>query len=256
MVLSVKWKFFAVLLMLLLFAGLYGTYAQNGSNLDPQQEVWPELNIYYHINDNFRLYSLISGTKVDESSYSEGAFSVFVDYYGLKAPISKLNFIGREERFRFRLRAGYLYSTTPPTVEDKIRSSTIRIQTANTFSITAKLRAYYKGKLDMVIADREFNARYVPRIILERDFRTEFLTFSAYTYAERYLDFQGRDLNRTRVAIGANLRVSKNIDFETYYLHQFHNGTTVPTVKAVGSRLKFYFSRRQKNAESIQPIER
>ncbi|WPR77866.1 DUF2490 domain-containing protein [Algoriphagus sp. NG3] len=230
--------------------------AQNDSTeLGPLQEVWPELNIYYHINDNFRLYGIISGTKMDESSYNEGAFSIFVDYFGLRAPISKLNFVGREERFRFRLRAGYLYSTTPPTEEDRIRSHTIRIQTANTFSISQKLRAYYKGKLDLGVSNNEFNARYVPRIILERDFRTEYLTFSAYAYAERFLDFQGRNLNRTRVALGANLKVSRTIDFETYYLHQFTNGINVPTVKAVGTRLKFYFSRKEKNNTNTKSFD-
>lgn len=240
-----------IFLVIFLFSSIFASeevYAQNDStDLSPQQEVWPELNIYYKLNENFRLYSILSGSKADQSSYSEGSFAIYLDYFGFKAPISKLNFVGREERFRFRLRAGYLYSTTPPTAEDKIRSSTLRIQTSNTFMITQKLRAYYKGKFDVVIADHEVNARYVPRIILERDFRTEYLTFSAYTYAERFLDFQGRGLNRTRVAVGANLKVSKIIDFETYYLHQFSNGTNVPTVKAVGSRLKFYFSRKEKN---------
>ncbi|PZX51922.1 hypothetical protein [Algoriphagus chordae] len=242
-----KLNFFLIISTGLILANFHRAYGQNDStNLEPQQEVWPELNLYYQINDNFRLYSIVSGTKVDQSSYSEGAFSIFVDYFGLKAPISKLNFVGREERFRFRLRVGYLYSTTPPTDDDKIRSSTFRIQTANTFSITPKFRLYYKGKLDMVIADHEFNARYVPRLIVERDFRTEYLTFSAYTYVERYLDFQGRGLNRTRLAAGANLRVSRSIDFETYFLHQFGNGDNVPTVKAIGSRLKIYFSRVKK----------
>jgi hypothetical protein len=81
------------------------------------------------------------------------------------------------------------------------------------------------------------------------------LTFSAYTFAERYLDFQGKDLDRTRVAIGAILRVSRNIDFETYYLHQFSNPDNVPTVRAIGAKLKFYFSHHEKHNAEISPAK-
>lgn len=246
-----KTPLFLAILPLFFYLVSHKSLAQNDStSLESFEEVWPEIDLYYQINSNFRIYSVISGTKTDQSSYSEGAFSIYVDYFGLKAPISKLNFVGREERFRFRLRVGYLYSRTPPTDEDQIKSHTFRIQTANTFTITQKLRAYYKGKLDLGRSDQKFVGRYVPRLILERDFRTEYLTFSAYTYAERYLDFQGKDLDRTRLVIGANLRVSKTIDFETYYLHQFTNGNNVPTVKAIGTRLKFYFHRMEKKEEN------
>lgn len=227
------------------------TFAQNDStSLEATQEVWPELNIFYKINDKFRLYSNISATKSDESSYSEGAFAIYVDYFGLKAPISKLNFIGREEKFRFRLRAGYLYSKNPPSAEDKIATSTFRFQTSNTFSVTPKFRAYYKGRLDLKFSDRHLNARYVPRLMVERDFKTEYLTFSGYFFAERYLDFQSKGLNRTRIALGANLRVSSNIDFETYYLYQFSNGDNVPSVNAIGTKFKFYFARKEKSLAS------
>ncbi len=244
-------RIFQFVFFILPLANCQFVFGQSDStNLDPQQEIWPELDIYYHINENLRLYSVISGTKYEQSSYSEGAFSIFIDYFGIKAPISKLNFVSREERFRFRLRVGYLYSTTPPTEVDKIKSSTFRIQTANTLTINPKLRAYYKGRLDVVFSDNNTHARYVPRLMIERDFKTDYLTFSAYTFAERYLDFQGRDLDRTRIAIGANLRVSRNIDFETYYLYQFENPDNVPTVSAIGVKLKLYFSHLKiKNAE-------
>lgn len=242
-------KIFLVLILVFALADSTITFGQNdSSSTQPQQEVWPEINVYYHINDNLRLFSVLSGTKFDQSSYSEGAFSLFLDYFGMKAPISKMNFVNREERFRFRLRVGYLYSTTPPSDSDQIKSSTFRIQTANTISINPKFRAYYKGRLDVVFSDQTIHARYVPRFMIERDFKTEYLTFSAYTFAERYLDFQGRDLNRTRVALGANLKVSRMIDFETYYLHQFKNGENVSTVKAIGLKFKFYLSRNKQTA--------
>ncbi|MEP0712131.1 DUF2490 domain-containing protein [Algoriphagus sp.] len=235
------------LIILLVIAKSQLALAQGDSTqLTPQQEVWPELDIYYHFNDNFRLYSVVSGTKYDQSSYSEGAFSLFLDYFGFKAPISRLYFVNREERFRFRLRIGYLYSTTPPTDEDQIKSSTFRIQTSNTFSLSAKMRAYYIGRLDVVFSDDGVNARYVPRLRLERDFKTEYLTFSGYTFAERYLDFQGKDLDRTRITLGAILKVSKNVDFETYYLYQFSNPDNVPAVKAIGAKLKLYFYSHEK----------
>ncbi|SFU02147.1 Protein of unknown function [Algoriphagus locisalis] len=249
----------AYLFVILIYASLawQSSFAQTDTTaIENQQEVWPELNVYYRINDNFRIFSTLSGTKESSSSYSEGAYSIYLDYFGLKAPISKLNFVGREEQFRFRLRGGYLYSRTPPTVEDEIKSHTIRFQTSNTFSMSPKFRAYYKGKLDMVISNGDFNARYIPHLRLERDFKTEYLTFSGYTFVERYLDFQGRDLDRTRVAAGANLRVSKIIDFEIYYLYQFKNKANVPNVIAIGSRLKFYLSRKVKVSEPEADLSR
>lgn len=238
-------KGYFILAFFLLTQSFQSVLAQNDStNLEPQQELWPELNVHYRINDNFQLYSVLSGAKTDESSYSEGSYAFFVEYFGWKAPISRLNLVAREEKFRFKLRVGYLYSTSPPSPDDKIRSNTFRVETSNTVSVSQKLRAYYKGKLDMTLSNHKFNARYVPRFELERDFKTEYLTFSGYTFVERYLDFQGKELNRTRVALGANLKVSRLMDFETYYLHQFSNGKNVPKVKAIGTKFMFYFSRK------------
>jgi hypothetical protein len=45
------------------------------------QEVWPSVDTYFRLNKNWRLYGTISGTKMEESSYAEGAVGIFADYY-------------------------------------------------------------------------------------------------------------------------------------------------------------------------------
>src|SRR5271156_6160673 len=47
-----------------------------------QKQIWPELEAYYRLNERFRLYGLISGTK-SNSEYTDGTAGIYIDYFAL-----------------------------------------------------------------------------------------------------------------------------------------------------------------------------
>jgi hypothetical protein len=53
-------------------------YAQLSSNA---QEVWPSIDAYLRLNQKWRLYSTVAGTRMEESSYADGAIGIFADYF-------------------------------------------------------------------------------------------------------------------------------------------------------------------------------
>ena len=55
-----------------------------------KQEVWPELNVFYKFNPHFRFYANYSATKLKNSSYTDGGFGVYIDYFGFPVLRKKL----------------------------------------------------------------------------------------------------------------------------------------------------------------------
>lgn len=72
-----------ILLLFLLQSLANDVFAQLARN---SQEVWPSVDAYYRLNRKWRLYGTIGGTKLNESSYADGAVGVFVDYFASVLP--------------------------------------------------------------------------------------------------------------------------------------------------------------------------
>ena len=90
------------------------------------QEVWPSIDVYYKFNPKFRLYGTAGGTKLEESSYTDGAIGVFVDYFTF--PFTHILRPNHAEDLPGKfvwLRGGYQYSATPPSAEDPFKESMI-----------------------------------------------------------------------------------------------------------------------------------
>ena len=102
-----------LLLSFFLLINSFALAAQDSSSVPKQ--IWPEIEAYYRINEKFRLYSLISGTK-SSSAYTDGTAGVYIDYFA--APWlrkgrnnTELNDTARGYFLWFRM--GYSYSTPP-----------------------------------------------------------------------------------------------------------------------------------------------
>lgn len=97
-----------------------------------------------------------------------------------------------------------------------------------------------KNRFDWRVISGSFEPRYRPRLVLEKDMRTEYLYFTPSMYGEYYVYFNGGGLNRFRIYAGVQTKFTNHIEFETYYLHQFANGKKVKGLDAMGLVLKFY----------------
>ena len=213
-----------------------------------KQEVWPEVNVFYKINHKVRLYGLYSATKLKNSSYTDGGIGIYVDYFAFPVVRRKIdpNLRDSTRGYYLWVRAGYLYSTTPPESEDPFKENTIVTEYNARFHLPYHILLTSKNRFDWRIINGSFEPRYRPRIVFEKDMRTEYLYFTPSIYGEYYIYFNGGGLNRFRLSASIQTKVTTHLEFETYYLHQFDNGKNANALDAMGLVLKFYFERKEK----------
>jgi hypothetical protein len=72
------WKAKIVLILILFGIKSQDSFAQLRGKT---QEVWPSLDVYYKFSDRSRLYGTLSGTKTDQSNYTDGGVGIFYDYF-------------------------------------------------------------------------------------------------------------------------------------------------------------------------------
>jgi hypothetical protein len=209
-----------------------------------RQEVWPELHVYYRFNEKFRLYSSVSATRLKSSSYTDGGFSVNLDYFALPVWRHRKTESDSTRGNLLWLRSGFLYSTTPADDEDPVKEYTIVTEANVRLYLPFKFLLTPKNRVDWRFINGDFKPRYRAKLQLERDVSTGYLSFNIYAYAEYFLNINSDAHNRTRFAFGSELKVSKHANFEVYFVHQFDNGLGVPTVDAIGLTLKLFFHKR------------
>lgn len=238
-----------VLLTLLLLCTLQ-LVAQDSSIT--RQEIWPEIDLYYRFNEKFRLYAKYSATKLRNSDYTDGGFGIYMDYFA--SPLLKdkqdtsLRESARSHYLWFRL--GYMYSTSPPEAKDPFNTNTIVTEINGSIYLPYEILLTNKNRIDWTIKDENFEPRYRPRLTFEKHLHTKYLYFTPDIYGEYYVYFNRSGLNRFRLSAGIQTKFTDNIEWETYYVHQFANGKYVESLNAIGLSLKFYFMHKKGGTKS------
>ena len=210
------------------------------------EEFWPEVNVFYKFNDKYRLYGMASGTK-QQTSYSEGAVGIFLDYFTY--PFVKFLRPHHNEDLPKKylwLRVGYQYSRSPPEAENPFKENTFVTEANGRFDIPWDILMTVKNRFDWRFKTDGFFVRYRPRIVVEKDFRTEYLFLTPYLWGEYFGNFGNSSINKFRTQLGIEIRVTRQITYETYWNHQFANSPEVSKVDAYGMTLKFYLARKSK----------
>jgi hypothetical protein len=213
--------------------------AQDSSST--QKQIWPEVEVYYRINEKLRLYGNISGTK-SNSEYTDGTGSINLDYFALPWLRGKLdpelNDTARGYFWWFRV--GYSYSAAPASDQKKV-VNILETETNNNFRLPGEVLLTFRNRLDWRWVNGDFQPIYRPRLKFLRDFKTEYLTFDGYIWSEYFFYLNDKSQDRLRLTFGTDIKVLKTMDFEVYYLHQFENLPSVEPLNAIGIQLDFYF---------------
>lgn len=228
----------------------------NGNELSAQittkvQEIWPSVDVYYKVNPKIRFYGTAAGTKMSESYYSDGALGVFFDYFSY--PIASINKLIKPRRpdslpgkyIWFRL--GYQYSATPPSAKDPFKENMLVTEVSNRFYLPWEILMSVKNRFDWRVKNGDFNSRYRPRIMLEKDLHTEYLYFTVSGFAEYFINFGNSAVNRFRTQLGIEFKVTRHISYEVFWNHQFPNQPEVSELDAFGMTLKAFLHRKKKN---------
>jgi len=207
-----------------------------------QKQIWPELDIYYRINERFRLYSQISGTK-SNSEYTDGTAGIYLDFFAkpwLRGRRNDTELGDSTMGYYWWFRAGYSYSAAPPSNQKK-DVNTIETETNNSFYLPVKLVLQSRNRLDWRWVNGEFQPIYRPRLKFIRNLKTEYLTFNIYLWSEYFFYLNDNTQDRLRLTFGSEVKVLKTLDVEIYFLHQFQNKQYVEPLNAIGLILDLYF---------------
>ena len=239
-----KITYLKLLLFFFLLTNSIALVAQDSSSVPKQ--IWPEIEAYYRINEKFRLYSLISGTK-SNSAYTDGTAGLYIDYFA--APWlrkgrnnTELNDTARGYFLWFRM--GYSYST-PPAGDAKKTINIFETEVDDNFHLPADIVMIARNRFDWRWVNGDFQPIYRPRLKFVRNLKTEYLTFNGYVWSEYFYYLNDPHQSRLRLAIGTEIKVLKCMDFETYYVYQFQNKQYVGPLHAIGIQLDFYFKSKQ-----------
>lgn len=240
--------FFRFFIILFSIAGFgQESIAQLGSK---SQEVWPSIDIYYRVNPKFRFYGTAGGTRLENSSYTDGAIGFFGDFFVY--PLTKILRSNHADSLPGKylwFRAGYQYSATPPSAEDPFKESMIVTEGNLRFYLPFEILMTSRNRLDWRVKNGEFNTRYRPKLTIDKDLHTDYLTFTANASAEYFFNFGNSSVNRFRMQFGIEIKVMKRFNYEVFWNRQFENLPEIQQVDAFGMTLKFYLSRDQKIIE-------
>ena len=229
-------------MLLLLPLGAFGQLARTA------QEIWPAVDIYYRINPKWRVYTTFSATKGGESSYTDGAVGVFGDYFAFSTLLSQKFWPDRRDSLPGKFvwfRFGYQYSAAAPSSEDPFKENMIVTEANPRFYLPWKILLTAKNRFDWRVNNDQFKIRYRPRLTFEKDLRTEYLFFTATAFTEYFVNFGSSSVNRLRTQLGLEIRVSKHINYEVFWNHQFANEPEIQSVDAFGMSLKVYLDHKE-----------
>ena len=232
------------ILFQLIHANVYG---------QESDEIWPEVDGIYRINDQFRVMGTLSATR-KESENTDGSAAIYLDYFALPFFRKMETDIDSAKGYYQWFRVGYSYSHSVASPEDEFKENVIMLESNTRFHLPLIFLATFKNRLDTRFYNGSLIERYRPRITLERDFKTEFLTFTMYTYGEYYFNFNSTSSNKMRLCLGAEIWVTKVVSFEVYYLHQFQKESRGNDFNATGLVLKFNLE--SKHEKALRKVEK
>jgi len=245
--------------------GLYIFFISNSFILIPgilkaqesftQKEVWPQLDAYYRINTKFRLYGMWSATR-SNSQQTDGTAGIYIDGFAkpwARGRTNETEMNSADRGYYWWFRTGYSYSDAPSYEKKKV-VNIFETEINDNFHLPYKIVMILRNRLDTRWVNSVFLPIYRPRLKIVRNFKTEYLTFNAYTYGEYFFDLNQNTQNKFRWCIGTEIKVLQSLSFEVYYLYQFPNGNAVPSVNAIGLQFNLYYSSKKYKMEtSVKP---
>ena len=223
---------------------LWNSNTLSAQSTPVQKQVWPEVDAYYRLNENFRIYGLISGTRLNDQ-YTDGTAGIYLDYFALPWVRQRRNETSMSDSTRgyyLWFRSGYQYSAAP-SYEKKNDVNTWEMESDSYFHLPyGRSVIIWRNRLDLSWVNGDFHPDYRLRLKLVRNLKTQYLTFNAYTYGEYFYYWSEKGKYKFRWCIGSVIKVSRVLEFEIYYLYQFPNRNAVSSVNAIGLQFNLYFS--------------
>jgi hypothetical protein len=227
------------ILLVLLQVGGQNAFAQD----TVRTQVWPEVDLFYKINNDLRIYALKSATRLKNSDFTDGGYGVYIDYFAVPW-LNTLAFRPLDDSTPAKyvwIRVGYTYSSSVPGAEYPSEENALVTEANARFYFPFHVLMTARNRLDWRSVNGDYLPRYRPRLRFEKDMHTTYLTFTAYTYVEYYYNFHDHNSDRLRFCAGVEFKATKILNFEVYGVRQFEVHNKI-ALYATGVSLKIYLS--------------
>jgi hypothetical protein len=212
------------------------------------QQFWPELDVYYRLNPDARLFFLLAPVREvndgERSGIEDTQIGAHVEV-GLfpiaKERRAKVRYDDERMKFlRFRTGVRYFGYADSETKDEWriIAELTPRVHFGHEILLA------FRNRLDLRWINGEYSWRYRPRLWLERECKIgqHHLALVPFASVEWYWDSRPDDWNRTLLKLGTGVAVKKWFAPEIYWAHQTDDASSGEMITdALGIILAFYF---------------
>ena len=213
--------------------------AQTSATENEQKQFWPEVDVYWRLKPNVRLFFVASRTK-ETGQTTESEFGAHIDIF-VKRMIKLKRVAGlhidESKESPLMLRAGYR------TIASSGNTTEHRLVFEGTPRLPLKVGAVasIRNRLELRFQDR-FSWRFRHRPMLEREFAIGSYHITPFVRAEFYYDSKPSKWSRTAIAAGCVFPIRKRWELEVYFEHQNDTaGTSNRQINAVGVALSLHF---------------
>ena len=176
--------------VLILMLGWLSVSAAQASDFFDQ--FWPETDIYVRVNENTRIFGLVTGTRTQANGYTDGQLGIQFDWF-TPALFDQKRMERRPDvaKNRFaQFRIGYLFGRTPSGSSNPFTEHTAVTEFTPRFYLPGKVLATDRNRADFRFVNGVFTPRYRNRLRFERTFPLGRLNITPYVTAETFYDWR------------------------------------------------------------------
>jgi hypothetical protein len=204
-------------------------------------QFWPETDVFVKLNDYSRLFFLWSGTRTEESGYTDGQagahLDLFVPPFWFKDRVAKHPDVAKNKFLTIRI--GYLFGTTPSGSPAPFTEHTPTFETNSRFFLKHVLLTN-RNRFDLRFKNGDFLPRYRNRLKVEHSFKAGRFALTPYGHAEAFYDWRFNAFHRFRFSAGAEWEITRRLVLESYYLHQIDTRSNPRHEDIAGLALQLY----------------
>jgi hypothetical protein len=211
---------------------------------DRQSETVPQVDAYFKLSDEFRLYTTASLTQSVSDSTSDGELGAYLDVLTLKPIILEalLDQLDLERNRYLWARVGFAFSG----IHEGLRLSNgysekrLVIEATGRYPMSSEFWVVVRARTELRELHGDRSNRYRLRFGIEKAYTVFGMTTLPYGRVEFLYDTRFNALSRQIYQAGVEVRLTQSLRIEPYYAFQNDTRTSPAHLDRLGLVLKYY----------------
>jgi len=208
---------------------------------ETRNEIWPELNSYFKLNEQFRVRFAAGINRSKESTDATDGFLEADLDIGIKTILRRKPLFRQDsQKGKFlTFRAGYAY--VPNFGDDPSVEHRGIVEFTGRYPLPATVLLSDRNRMDFRSIDGDKSRRYRNRIKFEREFAVGKFHFNQYVTTEFFYNSRVDSWSRNEYSIGTEFPFRHHFVMEFYYMRQDNKGSGATDVNALGWVFQMHF---------------